>query len=54
MLPFQNLSGDEKQDYLADVITDQLTTYGARSFGKGFVGDRTEHGDDLQEQGSRP
>ena len=30
VLPFDNLSGDKSQDYLADVITDQLTTYLAR------------------------
>jgi adenylate cyclase len=30
VLPFQNLSGDPKQDYLADVLTDELTTYIAR------------------------
>ncbi len=30
VLPFQNLSGDPKQDYLADVLTDELTTYLAR------------------------
>ncbi len=26
VLPFQNLSGDQKDDYLADAITDDLTT----------------------------
>ena len=26
MLPFANLSGDPAQDYLADALTDQLTT----------------------------
>ncbi len=26
MLPFVNLSGDTNQDYLADVISDELTT----------------------------
>ncbi len=30
VLPFQNLGGDSKQDYLADVLTDELTTYIAR------------------------
>jgi TolB-like protein len=25
-MPFQNLSGDETEDYLADSITDDLTT----------------------------
>ena len=30
VLPFQNLSGDAKQDYLADVLTDELTTYISR------------------------
>jgi adenylate cyclase len=30
VLPFQNLSGDPKRDYLADVLTDALTTYIAR------------------------
>jgi hypothetical protein len=32
VLPFANLSGDANQDYLADVITDELTT-GSRVFG---------------------
>ena len=30
VLPFANLSGDAKQDYLADVLTDALTTYISR------------------------
>ena len=30
VLPFDNLSGDKSKDYLADVITDQLTTYLSR------------------------
>ena len=30
VLPFQNLSGDTKQDYLADALTDAVTTYIAR------------------------
>jgi TolB-like protein/Tfp pilus assembly protein PilF len=30
VLPFSNLSGDPAQDYLADVLTDQLTTYLSR------------------------
>jgi adenylate cyclase len=30
VLPFANLSGDPSQDYLADVVTDQLTTYISR------------------------
>jgi adenylate cyclase len=30
VLPFANLSGDEKQDYIADVLTDELTTYISR------------------------
>ena len=30
VLPFDNLSGDKSQDYLADVVTDQLTTYLSR------------------------
>ena len=30
MLPFANLSGDPAQDYLADVITEGLTTYLSR------------------------
>jgi adenylate cyclase len=30
VLPFKNLSGDAKQDYLADVLTDELTTYISR------------------------
>ena len=30
MLPFSNLSGDPTQDYFADVLTDQLTTYLSR------------------------
>src|SRR5271157_4334910 len=30
VLPFTNLSGDASQDYLADVLSDQLTTYISR------------------------
>jgi adenylate cyclase len=30
VLPFANLSGDASQDYFADVLTDQLTTYLSR------------------------
>jgi adenylate cyclase len=30
VLPFSNLSGDASQDYLADVLTDELTTYISR------------------------
>jgi TolB-like protein len=30
VLPFANLSNDPKQDYLADVLTDELTTYLSR------------------------
>jgi adenylate cyclase len=30
VLPFQNLGGDQRQDYLADVLTDALTTYISR------------------------
>jgi TolB-like protein/class 3 adenylate cyclase/Tfp pilus assembly protein PilF len=30
VLPFSNLSGDPTQDYFADVLTDQLTTYLSR------------------------
>jgi adenylate cyclase len=30
VLPFSNLSGDPAQDYFADVLTDQLTTYLSR------------------------
>jgi adenylate cyclase len=30
VLPFANLSGDASQDYLADVLSDQLTTYISR------------------------
>jgi adenylate cyclase len=30
VLPFANLSGDASQDYLADVLSDQLTTYTSR------------------------
>jgi adenylate cyclase len=30
VLPFANLSGDPAQDYLADVLTDELTTYLSR------------------------
>jgi adenylate cyclase len=30
VLPFANLSGDSAQDYLADVLTDELTTYLSR------------------------
>jgi adenylate cyclase len=30
VLPFANLSGDASQDYFADVLTDQLTTYISR------------------------
>ena len=30
VLPFENLSGDPSQDYLADVLSDQLTTYISR------------------------
>ena len=30
VLPFENLSGDVSQDYLADVLSDQLTTYISR------------------------
>ena len=36
MLPFANLSGDPSQDYLADVITDELTT-GFSRFRTSFV-----------------
>jgi adenylate cyclase len=32
VLPFKNLSGDPAQDYLADALTDQLTTALARMF----------------------
>jgi adenylate cyclase len=37
VLPFANLSGDPAQDYLADALTDQLTTALARSISRGFV-----------------
>jgi class 3 adenylate cyclase/TolB-like protein len=40
VLPFSNLSGDTSQDYLADVITDELTTYLSRLPGS-FVIART-------------
>lgn len=30
VLPFSNLSGDPRQDYLADILTDELTTYLSR------------------------
>ena len=40
MLPFANLSGDASQDYLADVITDELTT-GVSRFRKSFVVSRS-------------
>jgi adenylate cyclase len=33
VLPFANLSGDPAQDYLADVITEELTTALSRSKG---------------------
>jgi adenylate cyclase len=40
VLPFANLSGDASQDYLADVITDELTT-GFSRFRKSFVVSRS-------------
>jgi TolB-like protein/Tfp pilus assembly protein PilF len=37
VLPFANLSGDPAQDYLADALTDELTTGIARSIRESFV-----------------
>jgi hypothetical protein len=37
VLPFANLSGDPKQDYLADVITEELTTSLSRTSGSFVV-----------------
>ena len=40
MLPFSNLSGDTSQDYLGDVLTEELTTSLSRLPGS-FVVSRT-------------
>jgi TolB-like protein len=40
VLPFSNLSADKRQDYLADGITDRLTTYLLRTLPGGFVASR--------------
>ena len=37
VLPFANLSGDPSQDYLADAMTDELTTAIARALKSSFV-----------------
>ena len=37
VLPFTNLSGDAGQDYFADVLTDQLTTYISRIPGSSVI-----------------
>jgi adenylate cyclase len=37
VLPFTNLSGDANQDYFADVLTDQLTTYISRIPGSSVI-----------------
>jgi class 3 adenylate cyclase/TolB-like protein/Flp pilus assembly protein TadD len=37
ILPFSNLSGDPAQDYLADALTDELTTAIAKRLRDGFV-----------------
>jgi len=41
VLPFSNLSGDLSQDYVADVLTDQLTTYIARIPGSFVIASTT-------------
>ncbi len=41
VLPFTNLSGDAKQDYLADVLTDELTTYISRIPGSFVIASNT-------------
>jgi adenylate cyclase len=49
-LPFANLSGDPAQDYLADVLTDELTRVSRASL---YLCDRAQHSLHIQGQASR-